>query len=99
MATTSDVMRLDATIRAALGLPASTDLRDIAYGMTDGWDSVGHMQLVAAIEETFGVTFSPDDMFAMSDYLAVREALDGQLRGPDGGSSHPERAWRSDGDS
>lgn len=84
MATTSDDQRFDDTIRVAFGLPASTDLRDIAYGVTDGWDSIGHMQLVATIEETFGVAFSPDDMFAKSDYPPVRKALDGHLRGPDG---------------
>lgn len=66
---------LDATIRRALGLAEDVPLADAAYGRTDGWDSVGHMQLIAAIEEAFGVSVDADEVFAMSDVEAVRHVL------------------------
>ena len=76
-----DQERLDTTIRSALGLSVDEDLQRISYGTTQGWDSVGHIQLVAAIEEEFGVSLGPDDVFAMSDYQAVCEVVDGRLHG------------------
>jgi acyl carrier protein len=78
----SDRTRLDATIKTALGFPEEADIRGIGYGRTEGWDSIGHMQLVLAIEEAFGITLSPDDVFAMSDYPAVHEVLDDRLARP-----------------
>ncbi len=70
-----DVEILDRAIREALGLPDTADLSGIAYGKTDGWDSVAHMQLVAAIENAFGIMLETDDVIAMSDYAAVRRIL------------------------
>lgn len=84
----SDLERLDATIRFALGLPLNADLHAIGYGTTDGWDSLGHMQLVEAIEAEFGISVSPGDVFAMSDYQAIREVVGGQLHGSITPGSH-----------
>src|SRR5215210_3261565 len=51
------------------------DLSGIAYGRTEGWDSVAHMQLVAAIENALGIMIETDDVIAMSDYAAVTSIL------------------------
>jgi acyl carrier protein len=68
-------VRLDDAIRNGLGLASGTDLQDIAYGETEEWDSVAHMQLVAALEGTFGIMIDTDDVIAMSDYQQVRRIL------------------------
>jgi acyl carrier protein len=66
---------LDAVFRASLGLPGDSDLTTAAYGKTEGWDSVAHMQLVAAIENAFGIMLETEDVIAMSDYAVVRNIL------------------------
>lgn len=71
----TDEDTLDATFRLALGLADDVDLDETAYGRTEGWDSVGHMLLTTGIEVAFGISIDPDDMFAMSDFAAVRRVL------------------------
>jgi len=71
----TDAELLDGTLRSALALPAQIDLSAVAYGATDGWDSVGHMQLVLGIEEAFGITLDADDVVEMRNYAAVRRIL------------------------
>jgi acyl carrier protein len=71
----TDPEKLDQAVRTGLGLPADTDLSTIAYGRIDEWDSVAHMQLVAAIENAFGVMIETDDVIAMSDYGVIVRIL------------------------
>ena len=70
-----DTEALDSAVRTALDLPDDADLSDIEYGRTQLWDSVGHMQLVTAIEVTFGITIDAEDVVEMSDYPAIRRVL------------------------
>ncbi|MFI5361375.1 MAG: acyl carrier protein [Elusimicrobiota bacterium] len=39
------------------------------------WNSVTHIELVTALEKTFGVSFTIDDVIAMDSLSAVRERL------------------------
>jgi acyl carrier protein len=61
--------------RRALDLPADVDLATLAYSQHENWDSVGHMVLVAEIEEAFGVLLDTDDVLGLSDYQAAVEVL------------------------
>jgi acyl carrier protein len=70
-----ETARLDEAIRDALGLRDSTDVHTIAWGQTEEWDSVAHMQLVAALEMAFGIMIDTDDVIAMSDYAEIRRIL------------------------
>jgi acyl carrier protein len=67
--------KLDAALRTALDLPEDMELAGIAYGRTEGWDSVAHMQLVAAVENAFGIMLETEDVIAMSDYDAICRIL------------------------
>lgn len=67
--------RLDRAIRDGLGLQDSTDVHVIAWGQTEEWDSVAHMQLVAALEAAFGIMIDTDDVVAMSDYPEIRRIV------------------------
>jgi acyl carrier protein len=71
----SDANQLDDAIRLGLGLPVEVDVTAIAYGRTEQWDSVAHMQLVVAIEDTFGIMIETDDVIAMSSYQEIRRIL------------------------
>jgi acyl carrier protein len=67
----SDRERLDAAFRNALDLSETSDLKDLAYGTQAEWDSIGHLQLVAAIEGAFGIAIAPEDVVNMVDYGSV----------------------------
>ncbi len=66
---------LGKTFREALGLPYDAALDGAAYGRTEGWDSVGHLQLMVGLETTFRISVAADDVFEMSTFEAVRQVL------------------------
>ena len=39
------------------------------------WDSVGHMQLVAALEETFDIMMDTEDILEMESFEKIMEIL------------------------
>ena len=68
--------RIDAVFAAVLALPDPIEAWTTAYGRTAGWDSVGHLQLILGLEEAFGISIDPDDVFEMRDYAAVQQILE-----------------------
>jgi acyl carrier protein len=73
--TVTDAEKLDEVLRTELMLPADVDLTGIAYGRTETWDSVAHMQLVVALEDAFGISLSEDDVLEISSYPATVRVL------------------------
>ena len=71
----NEIHRLDVAIRTSLGLTDDVDLASAAYGRTEGWDSVAHMKMIAAVEDAFDIMIDTDDVIAMSDYPTVRRIL------------------------
>lgn len=67
--------RLKSAFVQALGIPATSDFDALAYGVTQGWDSVAHMNLVAEIESTFDVMFSTEDVIDMSSFAKAKEIV------------------------
>ena len=47
---------------------------DLQYG-NPGWDSVGHMALVAAIERAFDIMMETDDVIGLSSFARAKEIL------------------------
>ena len=41
----------------------------------ESWDSLSHLQLIAALEEAFGMEIDMDDMLAMTGYKEILEIL------------------------
>lgn len=67
--------RLAKAFRIALELPPETEVETLAYGEHPHWDSVGHMALVAEIEDTYGVMLETDDVLGLSSYSKAVELL------------------------
>ena len=44
------------------------DLPSLKYQETVAWDSVGHMQLMAALEDIFNIEMDIDDIIEFSSY-------------------------------
>jgi acyl carrier protein len=42
---------------------------------TSNWDSIRHLNLVMALEETFGVSFTSDELAQLTSYRAIVDAL------------------------
>ncbi len=47
----------------------------LVYGQSKAWDSVGHMSLVAALEDTFDVMLEMDDIVDLSSFEKGKEIL------------------------
>lgn len=61
--------------RHALDLSADVDVTGLAYGQHDHWDSIGHMVLVAEIEDAYGLMLDTDDVIGLSDFDAAVRLL------------------------
>ena len=49
--------------------------KSLKYQQIPAWDSVGHMGLMAKIEESFDVMMEPDDIIDFSSYEKGKEIL------------------------
>ena len=48
---------------------------NLKYNEIEEWDSIGHMALVAALEEEFKISFETDDIIDFSSYNKGKEIL------------------------
>ena len=44
------------------------DVEELEYQAIDEWDSVGHMQLMAALEDAFSIELDVDDIIEFSSF-------------------------------
>jgi acyl carrier protein len=61
----------------ALELPEGTDVESLKYRDIEQWDSLGHMTLVAAIEDEFGVQLETDQVIDLSSFKVALDMLRG----------------------
>jgi acyl carrier protein len=52
-----------------------TKLQGLTYQSVSTWDSVGHMGLIAALEEIFDIMMDTDDIIDLSSYEKGKEIL------------------------
>lgn len=50
-------------------------LKDLEYQGIPAWDSIGHMNLIGELEETFDIEMETDDVIAFSSYQKGIEIL------------------------
>ena len=51
------------------------ETKGLKYQAIEAWDSVGHMGLVAAIEDAFGIMLEADDIIDLSSFEKGQEIL------------------------
>lgn len=51
------------------------ETKGLKYQAIEAWDSVGHMGLVAAIEDSFGIMLEADDIIDLSSFEKGQEIL------------------------
>jgi acyl carrier protein len=67
--------RLRQTMAAVLGVPAEALHDDASPETVADWDSMGHLNLVMALESEFGVSLSVEEVLEMRDVAAIRRVL------------------------
>ena len=67
--------KVTCAFREALSLPADVDVTGLAYREHPSWTSLGHMTLVAALEDKFDTMLDADDVLAMSSYPKAVEIM------------------------
>lgn len=72
---TANEAKLQAAFREALELAPDHDVTALAFRTIRAWDSVGHMQLIAAIEAAFDLMLDADDVLALTSYATAREIV------------------------
>ncbi len=50
-------------------------LEGLKFKESEYWDSVGHMTLVAALEDEFDIMLEPEDMMAITSYQTGKDVL------------------------
>ncbi|MCR4568369.1 MAG: acyl carrier protein [Pseudobutyrivibrio sp.] len=51
------------------------ELEELEYQSIEGWDSVGHMGLIEALEDTFDIMMDADDIIDFSSYKRGKEII------------------------
>lgn len=77
--TTGVTARLRVVFAAALDLDPAADATVCRYRETPGWDSIGHMTLIAAIEHEFDIALSTEQVIDLSSFAAAVAIVAGAL--------------------
>ncbi|NKD77972.1 acyl carrier protein [Haematospirillum sp. H1815] len=70
----TNLEKYDAAFISVLGLEKG-NFSELAYQGVPQWDSIGHMALMAALEEAFGIELDVDDIIDFSSYKGGVEIL------------------------
>ena len=63
------------SFKDSFSLEDDKKLETLKYNEIDEWDSIGHMTLIAALEEKFKISFETDDIVDFSSYKKGKEIL------------------------
>lgn len=67
-------LKIKQTLSKVFGLKEVPD--DLSQETFKKWDSLRHLNLVVALEEEFGVTFTAGDISTLTSYKAILDALE-----------------------
>jgi acyl carrier protein len=68
--------KLRAVFVESLDLDEGVDVEKLEYRGIEAWDSVGHMSLVAAIEDTFDVQLDTDQVIDLSSFKVALDLVE-----------------------
>ena len=63
------------TFLESLEIDDEKSLENLKYNDIEQWDSIGHMGLVSALEETFGISVETNDVIDFSSFKKGKEVL------------------------
>lgn len=71
----SDADRLRALIGEILRMPTQSIVDDLDMGQTETWDSLTHMELIAGMEQDFGIELTSDEIITMTSVANIKTVL------------------------
>ena len=71
----SNIEKYNQAFVESFSLGPDVVLADLAYQSIQEWDSVGHMGLIANLEEAFDIMMDMEDIIDFSSYEAGKELL------------------------
>ena len=71
----STVARVASAFNKAFAVPVESITAQTIPDDVPKWDSVGHMNLVSALEEEFGVQFEVDEIMSMATVAIILDVL------------------------
>jgi len=78
----SDVTeRIRSEMAAVFGVAAADIPADAAPGRIEKWNSLGHMQLIVALEEAFKIRFGDDDLIRLVSLPEITATVTRKLGG------------------
>jgi acyl carrier protein len=74
---TNDInRRLQEIFAAVLRLPPGTDVTGVAQESEPSWDSLAHVNLIAAMESEFEITIDLDTALEVTSFSQARRAVE-----------------------
>jgi acyl carrier protein len=67
--------KLKQLLADVFGIPADTVGEETSYENVVNWDSLNQMRLVLALEQSFRLSFSEQELGSLTSYARIREAL------------------------
>lgn len=58
-------------VRRILRLPSDVELDRVKFGMTSGWDSLSHIELILALESKFQIQFTSGEIMGLDSFDAL----------------------------
>ena len=70
----SNLEKYNQVFSSVFGL-AAADVESAAFKQIRAWDSVGHVNLISQLEETFDISLDPDDIMDLKSYLQGKDII------------------------
>lgn len=78
-----DINEIKNKVREIVAGICDVEASEVSENSTVGdfpqWDSVGHLSILSKVEETFDISFEPEEMMEMEDVKDIAEAVNGKL--------------------
>jgi acyl carrier protein len=71
----NNLEKIENIFRQEFNLDSGFDLKTLSYQSVPEWDSVGHMSLVAALEDEFEIELEMDDIIDLSSFDVAIQTL------------------------
>lgn len=60
---------------SVFGISEKSITDDTSIETLENWDSLSHMNLIVALEESFSVEFEEDEFVSMTSFRAIKEII------------------------
>lgn len=74
------IERIMEIVAETCGVDKSEVTLESTVGDFPAWDSIGHMTILSACEEEFGISFEPEEMMEMEDVKDIAETINAKIQ-------------------